>query len=166
MRESVQPGWSRISTGFFAILLLASCGGRSDLTNSLAPANATLPSVLSAGSSLSGERFSSSKATSSCNASGGTFEVSGKAGGPFPGTFTAHGRMSEALIFHEKFAIRSGSSTITGSAESQASATPTGGCSNSGVLSFDFPILHYRGHDGAGTGYAVLQGTKFLQAFH
>lgn len=152
-------------TLFALVFVLASCGGRSEMMNS--PVSTTLPSAWSIDAKLSGERFSSSKAKSSCSGDAGTFQVSGKARGPFPGMFTARGKVSGALIFHERFEIRSGLRSISGSADSQASGTPTGGCSKRGKLSFDFPILQYRTHHQniSGMGYAALSGANFTQRF-
>jgi hypothetical protein len=157
---------SRIAL-FASVLAFASCGGRSDIANSAVSTSPTLPSAWSIDSKLSGERFSSSSAKSSCSGSDGMFHVSGKARGPFTGTFTARGKVSGALVFHERFEIRSGSRSISGSADSQASGTPTSGCSKRGKLSFDFPILQYRtrNSNAFGMGYAVLSGANFLQGF-
>lgn len=163
-------GWFALSGSgialFTSVFVLASCGGRSDIVNSPASTTPTLPSW-SVNSKLSGERFSSSKAKSSCSGNAGNFQVSGKARGPSPGTFTARGKLSGGLIFHEKFEIRSGSRSISGSADSQASGTPSSGCSKSGKLSFDFPILQYRTHhpNASGMGHAALFGAHFTQAF-
>jgi hypothetical protein len=152
---------------FASVLALASCGGRSDIVNSGVATSPTLPSARSINSKLSGERFSSSNAKSSCSGSDGMFQVAGKARGPFMGTFTARGKVSGALVFHERFEIRSGARSISGSADSQASGTPTAGCSKRGRLSFDFPILQYRtrNSNAFGMGYAALSGANFLQSF-
>jgi len=153
---------------FTSVFVLASCGGvQSDLTNSAVSTAPTLLSALSVDLKLSGEQFSSSKAKSSCSSGGGTFQASGKAKGPFAGTFTVRGQVSEALIFREKFEIRSGSRSIYGTSYSEASGSPVSGCSKSGRLSFDFPILKYRERHpkGSGTGYAALSGANFTQGF-
>jgi len=169
MRNKGILGLSGIQLAFLAsVFALASCGGvQSGIANSAIPATPALPSALRVDVKLSGERFSSSKAKSSCSGSAGTFQASGKAKGPFPGTFSARGQVSEGLIFHEKFEIRSGSVAIYGSAYSQASGSPTSGCSKSGKLSFDFPILQYRERHSkaSGTGYAALSGANFGQGF-
>jgi hypothetical protein len=158
----------RLSLSGITLLLLAfvlaSCGERNDIMNSPVSTTPTPPSVWSIDSKLSGERFSSNKARSDCSGSAGPFQVSGKARGPFPGTFTARGNL-RGLIFHEKFEIRSGSRSVLGSAHSKASGTPSGGCSKSGKLSFDFPILRYRVHHSSGMGYAHLFGVNFAQGF-
>jgi hypothetical protein len=157
---------SRIAL-FVSVFVLASCGGRNAIMNSPVSTTPTLPSAWSVDAKLSGERFSSSKAKSSCSGDTGVFHVSGKAQGPFRGTFDARGKVSGALIFHERFEIRSASRSISGSADSQASGTPTGGCSKSGKLSFDFPIMQYRTHhpNASGMGYAALSGANFAQGF-
>lgn len=151
---------------FASLFAFASCGEGSDITNSHVSGN-TLTSPWSVDSKLSGERFSSNKAKSSCSGSPWTFQVSGKARGPFPGTFTARGTVSADLIFQEKFEIRSGSRSISGSSYSQASATPSAGCSKNGRLSFDFPILQYEAQHpkSSGNGYAALSGAAFIQGF-
>jgi hypothetical protein len=158
--------WGGIAL-FASVFVLASCGERSDVMNSPVSTTPTRPSVWSIDSRLSGERFSSAKATSSCSGSAGIFQVSGKARGPFPGTFTARGKLSDGLIFHERFEIRFGSGSISGSAGSAASGTPSAGCSKSGKLSFDFPILQYRTHHpkASGMGHASLFGANFTQGF-
>lgn len=71
------------------------------------------------------------------------------------------------VIFHEKFEIRSDTRSISGSAESQASGSSTSGCTKSGKLSFDFPILQYRAQHSkaSGMGYAALSGAQFTQGF-
>ncbi len=150
-----------------SVFVLASCDAASDMMNSPVSKDPTVPFARSPDSNLSGERFSSSKAKSSCSGDAGNFTVSGKARGPFPGMFTARGKVSGVLIFHERFEIRSGSISISGSADSQASGTPTSGCSKSGKLSFDFPILQYRMHHprASGMGYAALSGANFTQDF-
>jgi hypothetical protein len=168
MRNNGGFGLSGSGIALFAsVFVLASCGGRSDIMNSPVSTTPTLPSAWSIDSKLSGERFSSSKAKSSCSGNAGIFQVSGKARGPFPGTFTARGEVSGGLIFHERFEMRSGSRSISGSADSQASGTPSGGCSKSGKLSFDFPILQYRTHhpNASGMGHAALFGANFTQGF-
>lgn len=150
---------------FASLFALASCGEGSGITKP--PVSNTLTSPWSIGSKLSGERFSSNKAKSSCSGSPWAFQVSGKVRGPFPGTFTARGTVSADLIFREKFEIRSASRSIYGSAYSQASATPSAGCSKSGQLSFDFPILQYKARHSKNTrmGYAALSGAAFIQGF-
>lgn len=161
-RSGLAVRWIVLFASMFAF---ASCGGGSDITNS--PVSNARTSRWSIYAKLSGERFSSNKAKSSCSGSLWAFQVSGKARGPFPGTFTARGAVSTDLIFNEKFEIRSGSRLISGSAYSQASATPSAGCSKSGQLSFDFPILQYKVHHSklSGMGYAALSGAAFLQGF-
>ena len=168
MRNNGGFALSRSGIALFAsVFVLASCGGRSDIMNSPVSTTPTLPSAWSIDSKLSGERFSSSKAKSSCSGNAGIFRVSGKARGPFPGTFTTRGKVRGGLIFHERFEIRSGSRSISGSADSQPSGTPSGGCSKSGKLSFDFPILQYRTHhpNASGMGHAALFGANFTQGF-
>jgi len=104
---------------------------------------------------------------SSCSGDYGTFHASGKAQGPFQGTFTARGTVNGSLIFHENFKIRFGSKLISGTANSQASGTPTYGCSKSGKLSFDFPILQYKKRHSkvSGVGYAALSNAYFVEGF-
>jgi len=168
MRNNGGAGLSTSETALCAVVfLLASCGGRGDVMNSPVSTSAALPSAPGINAKLSGERFSSGKAKSSCSGSAGTFQGSGKARGPFPGTFTARGKLSSGLIYHENFEIRSGSRSISGSADSEASGTPAYGCSKSGKLSFDFPILRYREHHSkvSGYGYAALTGTQFVEGF-
>jgi hypothetical protein len=150
---------------FASLLAFASCGEGNDITNS--PMSSARTPVWSIGAKLFGERFSSNKAKSSCSGSPWTFQVAGKARGPFPGTFTARGTVSADLIFQEKFEIRSGAGSISGSAYSQASATPSAGCSKRGKLSFDFPILQYKEHHSkvSGMGDAALSGAIFIQGF-
>lgn len=155
-------------TAFFAaVFVLAGCAGRSDVINSSVLTNPALPSPPGIDSKLSGERFSSSKAKSSCSGDYGMFQESGKARGPYPGTFTARGTVNGSLIFHENFKIRSGTKLISGSANSQASGTPTFGCSKSGKLSFDFPILQYKERHSkvSGAGYAALSSANFVEGF-
>lgn len=148
-------------------IMLAGCGGRSDMMNSAALTSPALPLAQSVDSKLSGERFHSKKAHSHCSGYYGAFHASGTAEGPFPGTFTVRGTASGPLILLETFKIRSGSKSISGSADSQASGTPTYGCSRRGKLSFDFPILQYKEHRSnvAGSGYASLSGADFVQGF-
>ena len=147
--------------------MLASCAGRSDVMNPSVLTIPRLPSAPRLESKLSGERFSSSKAKSSCSADYGMFQASGKARGPYPGTFTARGTVNGSLIFHETFKIRSGTKLISGSAYSRASGSPTFGCSRSGELSFDFPILQYkeRRSKRSGAGYAALSNADFVEGF-
>jgi len=152
---------------FGAVFVLASCGGRSDIMSPSVLPSSTLRSPPGIDSKLSGERFSSSKAKSSCSSDFGMFRASGKARGPYPGTFTARGTVNSSLIFHENFEIRSGTKLISGSANSQASGSPTFGCSKSGKLSFDFPILQYKEHHSkvSGAGYAGLSNADFVEGF-
>jgi hypothetical protein len=125
--------------------------------------------VPAAGSELSGEKFSSAKAASSCSSSSGSFEASGKASGPFPGTFTARGTVTVmvstgAFTYHEHFEIKSGSRAIVGLAKSQApsSGSPVFGCSRSGKMAFDAPIIQYRVKKSSarGSGSAGLSSNK------
>jgi hypothetical protein len=148
-------------------ILLASCGAQSDIMNSPLRPSPALSLVQHIDSKLSGERFSSRKAHSSCSGYYGMFQASGKAHGPFPGTFTVRGTVSPPLIFRETFKLRSRSKFISGSADSQASGTPTYGCSRRGKLSFDFPILQYREHHSkaSGTGHAALSNADFVEGF-
>lgn len=148
-----------------AIFLLAGCGARDGITSSL-PAAPALERPASADSKLAGEEFSSDRARGSCSASPWSFHVSGKARGPFVGTFTARGELTPTLYFQETFQIRSGSKVTSGSAVSRASGTPSGGCSKSGKLGFDFPILQYRWRHSTASGYAALSGTRFVQHFN
>lgn len=156
-----------IIASFAAAVLLASCDGQSGIANSSMLTTPPLPPMLGVDSKLSGERFLPSKAKSSCSRDYGMFQASGKARGPFPGTFTARGTVNGALIFHETFKIRSGLKLISGSADSQASGSPTFGCSKSGKLSFDFPILNYREYHSkvSGVGYAALSNGYFTEGF-
>lgn len=165
MRRYGGSGLAVSGIALFVSLFATSCGDGSGITNPSVARTQTSP--WSVGSKLSGERFSSNRAKSSCSGSPWTFQVSGKARGPFPGTFTVQGTVSADLTFREKFEIRSGSRSIYGSAYSQASATPSGGCSKSGQLSFDFPILQYRPRHSKSPkmGYAALSGPAFIQGF-
>ena len=152
---------------FVSVFVLASCGGPSDVINPAVLTSPTLPSLPSIDSKLSGERFFSSKAKSSCSGDYGMFQAAGKARGPYPGTFTARGTVNGKLIFHESFKIRSGAKLLSGSADSQASGSPTFGCSKSGKLSFDFPILQYKENHSkvSGAGYAALSNGDFVEGF-
>lgn len=168
MRDYSGFGLSRSGIALFASLfVLSSCGGLSGAINSPALTAPMSRYASSIDSKLSGERFSSSKAKSSCSGRPWTFQVSGKARGPLPGTFNARGTVSAALVFEEKFEIRSGSKSFSGSADSQASGTPTAGCSKSGQLSFYFPILQYKERHSkvSGMGHAALSGATFTQGF-
>ncbi len=159
---------SRSATAFSAaVVVLASCGGRSDIMNPAVSTSMTLPSPPGIDSRLSGERFSSSRVRSSCSGDYGMFRASGKARGPFQGTFTARGTVNGSLIFQENFKIWSGSKLISGTADSQASGTPTFGCSKNGKLSFDFPILQYKRRHSkvSGAGYAALSNAYFVEGF-
>lgn len=127
-------------------------------------------------SELSGETFSSARATSHCSTGSkysisGTFSASGKARGPFPGTFIARGQVNVSitmLSFSEHFRIRSGSQVIAGFASAPASSgSPTFACSKSSKLSFAVEQLLYRvkGAHAHGGAAADLSGRSFNEGF-
>jgi hypothetical protein len=125
---------------------------------------------------LRGERFSSTQATSQCSSGSrysisGTFHVSGKARGPFPGAFTARGQVKVSITtlkFSEHFQIRSGSQVIAGFASAPASSgSPTFACSIRHKLSFAVEQLLYRvkGSHAVGGAAADLSGRSFSEGF-
>ena len=162
----------------FAAGFLVACGG-SQLPGTRYPGEEQSFTVSRAtasllGSKLAGETFSSSRATSSCSGNVGSFHASGKARGPFPGSFTARGTMTAsaspgAFSYHERFTLKSGSASIAGSAEirSPDSGSPVFGCSKSGQMAFDAPIIFYRAKPlhAHGAGSAGLSGSTFDQDF-
>jgi len=156
-----------------AVFLLTGCGGNGD-TFSAVPTSArsSLSTRFGGDSKLSGEQFSSGKATSSCSSYTGKFAASGKATGPLAGTFTVAGEVkieNEEFFFDEHFEIRYGSKAISGTAVTQNgdSGSPVYACSDKKKLNFDAPILHYRERRSkvSGTGSASLTGTRFSQGF-
>src|SRR5580704_16140174 len=99
-----------------AVAMLVGCAGSQSPIGAplTAPNAATMPQTLHPNSELSGETFSATKTRSSCSSKGqfsiaGTFHASGDASGPFPGTFSARGKVDvtlKTLSFREHFQIR------------------------------------------------------------
>jgi hypothetical protein len=83
------------------------------------------PSYIQGDGMLKGEKFLSRKASNSCGSGLGAgflkFRATGKASGPFPGTFTLSGKaVNGGRYFNETFTIKSGAQTISGSTGSDA----------------------------------------------
>jgi hypothetical protein len=160
-----------------AIVALAGCGTAQSPDAPIAGgASSLLPGR--AGplhSKLSGEVFSSRRVTSTCSSKtqysiSGTFQASGKAGGPYPGNFTAHGHANVTLtktVLVEHFQVRSGSLVIGGIAKiPNTFGSPSFACSRSGELSFDVINLRYRVKSPHARGSAEASlGRRLLQEF-
>ena len=146
-----------------SVFVLASCDAASDMMNS--PVSRGSEQCRSRGAPIRTYRanaFHPAKRSRVALVTRGTLQYLVRREGLSPELFTARGKVSGVLIFHERFEIRSGSISISGSADSQASGTPTSGCSKSGKLSFDFPISQYRMHHPRASGmgnHAALSGS-------
>jgi len=151
--------------------MLCGCSGATIGRPSVVPNALARPN-----SELSGETFSSARATSHCSSGSrysisGTFSASGKARGPLPGRFIAHGQVNVSITmlkFSEHFQIRSGSQVIAGFASAPASSgSPTFACSRSSKLSFAVEQLLYRvkGSHARGGAAADLSGRSFNEGF-
>jgi hypothetical protein len=75
----------------------------------VAPPALAQPTLGGAGEHLTGTPTAGCTSTSDI-----TYQVSGQATGPYPGTFTESGRFQGFANFHATFTINSGSTTITG----------------------------------------------------
>jgi hypothetical protein len=167
----------RFALTLLSAAVLVGCG----VDSAAIPSSPAMPghalSVARPSSPLAGETLSSAHATSECSSGSsysisGTFHVSGKARGPFPGTFTARGQVNvsiRTLSFSEHFQIRSASRTISGSASAPpSSGSPTFACSKSGKLGFTVEQLVYRVKKvfrARGSAEADLSGGSFKESF-
>ncbi len=118
-----------------AVVTLAGCSNAAQIAPTLGRTlDAQIPAVKVASptshrldSPLSGEVFTGSSIHLTCHKGGGSpdqvrvkFSVSGTASGPYPGTFTAHGRWGvsggyfEGFGLRESFTISSGKYTFSG----------------------------------------------------
>lgn len=165
----------RAASAVAMAFILSACSAADQPIGSPRSADSFLSSIGPARAGLSGEKFTSSKVVSKCSAEPltGTFQASGKARGPFPGTFTARGEVKvvsgAVIVYHERFEIHSGSKTISGSAKTinGDSGSPVAGCSKTGQLSFDMPIIQYQVKQlhNHGSGWSNLSQAKFSEAF-
>lgn len=163
-----------------ALAILVGCGAQSPIGAPLtAPNAAALPESMHPNSELSGEKFSSTETRSRCSSKGqfsiaGTFHASGDASGPFPGTFSARGKVAvtlKTLSFREHFQIRSGSNVLFGFARLPNSyGSPTFACTkkSNGELGFTVINLRYRVKQSQARGNASsdLYDGSFTESFN
>jgi hypothetical protein len=157
--------------------LFAGCGGsQSPIAASKAvglPMN-WRPALVIQPSSLGGETFTSTEASSKCHVRGSSvdpFKASGDASGPFSGTFYLNGRIAHAtraMIFRESFKITTKTETITGSVPQKWIYKLGPYSCTSGSLTFDLKHFRYQSQQGNGHASASLSGgstQSFIQSF-
>ena len=156
---------------------LTACGG-SQIGTSQTREQALPFVVRTNATSLHGESFSSDNGADKCITTPAgpyaDFKATGKASGPFPGTFRASGKVMHMEIgsnrnyyFNESFEIKSGSQTISGTAhrEGKPGKWISFAC-RPGHGDFALTGAHYRAaHSQPGETSATLSKPNFKQTF-
>jgi hypothetical protein len=140
----------------FVALALAGCAGPSNVAG--APAQLLSGTVREArvfdAGKFAGEAFSSNRTSDKCGTTPEfaylDFLVKGKATGPFPGKFIAHGIlyywiMKNRFTFTESFVVLSGSHTIPGTATGSGSGISFSSCYSLQVTGAAYKVRRWRG---------------------